>query len=258
MNTRWLIAVAGVGALGLLAVPMLAQSGSGFGPGFGPGWQGQAAAGQSISLAQAETIARQAVAQSGNAGLAVAHIMEFSNNFYVAVKDKATGQGAFELLISRYTGFVHPEPQSMMWNTQYGHMTGFRGSRGFGPGSGYGPGMMGSGFGPGSGYGPGMMSPGFGPGAGFGPGTTGPGFRSTAPAGTALLTLAQAEAQAQQYLDAQVPGAETSEAIAFPGYYTIDVDRNVKPIGMLSVNAYTGQVWYHVWHGTFVQEKDLN
>ncbi|HYM69512.1 MAG TPA: hypothetical protein VEZ44_07960 [bacterium] len=246
MNTRWWIAIGMVGAVGLLAVPVLAQPGIGCGPGFGAGYGGPAATGQPLSLTQAETIARQAVAQSGNAGLAVSHIMEFSNNFYVAVKDKATGQGAFELLINRYAGFVHPEPQSMMWNTRYGRMTGFRGPGGFGAGM------------RGRGVGPGMMGPGFGPGAGFGPGTTGPGFRSTAPARTSPLTLAQATAQAQQYLDAQQPGAKTGEAIAFPGYYTIDVDRNGRPIGMLSVNADTGEVWYHIWHGTFLQEKDLN
>ncbi|HEV2356482.1 MAG TPA: hypothetical protein VGZ23_02565 [bacterium] len=50
------------------------------------------------------------------------HMMEFSNNFYVAVKNKVTGEGAFELLVDRYTGFVRPEPQNMMWNTKYGHM----------------------------------------------------------------------------------------------------------------------------------------
>jgi len=26
---------------------------------------------------------------------------------------------------------------------------------------------------------------------------------------------------------------------------------------MVSVNGYTGQVWYHSWHGTFIQMKDL-
>ena len=31
-----------------------------------------------------------------------------------------------------------------------------------------------------------------------------------------------------------------------------------KETGMLSVNGYTGQVWYHTWHGPFVQLKDLS
>jgi hypothetical protein len=26
---------------------------------------------------------------------------------------------------------------------------------------------------------------------------------------------------------------------------------------MLSVNGYTGQVWYHTWHGSFIQEKQV-
>jgi hypothetical protein len=27
--------------------------------------------------------------------------------------------------------------------------------------------------------------------------------------------------------------------------------------GMLSVNGYTGQVWYHSWHGQFIQEIEV-
>jgi hypothetical protein len=41
------------------------------------------------------------------------------------------------------------------------------------------------------------------------------------------------------------------------GYFTFDVLRDGRPVGMLSVNAYTGQVWYHGWHGAFVREKEL-
>jgi hypothetical protein len=157
--------------------------------------------------------------------------MEFSNNFYVAVKDKVTGQGAFELVINRYTGFVHPEPQSMMWNTAYGSMTG-RGGCGYG-----------------------KMGP------AQGPGVTGPGYGSPsilAKIRTSPMSLAQARSQAQKFLDAQLPGTKTDEAITFPGYYTLDVVKEGKPMGMLSVNAYTGQVWYHTWHGAFLQERDLD
>jgi len=28
--------------------------------------------------------------------------------------------------------------------------------------------------------------------------------------------------------------------------------------GMLSVNAHGGAVWYHHWHGAFVQMRDLD
>ena len=63
--------------------------------------------------------------------LALAEVMEFDNNFYAVVTEKSTGVGAFELLVNRYTGFVHPEPgPNMMWNTKYGHMAGFGGMMG--------------------------------------------------------------------------------------------------------------------------------
>lgn len=29
-----------------------------------------------------------------------------------------------------------------------------------------------------------------------------------------------------------------------------------KITGMLSVNGYTGQVWYHTWHGTFIASSE--
>jgi hypothetical protein len=193
-------------------------------------------------MGQAEEIARQTIAQSRFQDLVPMHVMEFINHFYVAVKDKATGEGAFELLIDRYTGFVRPEPQSMMWNTKFGHMA-WWGGPGYGmmgPGSGHG--MMGGGYG-----GPAGMMGGYGYAA---PGTLQP--------GGAPLTLAQARVVAQRFLDASLAGAKTDEAITFPGYYTIDVARSGHPIGMLSVNASTGAVWYHAWHGTFIKEKDLD
>jgi hypothetical protein len=29
-----------------------------------------------------------------------------------------------------------------------------------------------------------------------------------------------------------------------------------KTLGMLSVNAFTGQVWVHTWHGTFLEMSE--
>lgn len=256
MKMRWWVALSVV-VIGLLSLPAVAQTYMGSGPGpMGPGpghMQGAPGvpqiSGQPLSIDRAEAIGRQVLRRLGYAGLVPGHIMEFSNNFYVAVKYKTSGQGAFEFLIDRYTGFVHPEPQSMMWNTQFGHMTGWGGT-GYGAGGMMGPGypggggMMGSGYGP---MGPGMM--------GSGPGMMGP----VSPArGTLSVTLAQANTLGQKFLDAQLPGARLDDAIAFPGYYTLDVARDGKVIGMLSVNASSGQVWYHSWHGTFIQEKDLD
>ena len=264
MNMGWL-ALSAVAVLGLLSVPVLAQPYLTPGPGHmgGP----QQPAGQPISITQAETIARQVLDRSGFAGLVPGHIMEFSNHFYVAVMYKVGGQGALELLIDRYTGGVHPEPQSMMWNTQFGHMAGWTGltsgtmGRGMvipgGAGSMMGPGggsiMMGPGGPGGSTMGPGgatMMS------GGMGPGMMG---QISAPSVSPSVTPAQAKSLTQKFLDARLPGAKAEDDVTtFPGYYTLDFARDGKIVGMLSVNAYTGQIWYHAWHGTFVQEKDVH
>lgn len=72
------------------------------------------------------------------------------------------------------------------------------------------------------------------------------------------VTPAQAKDKAQQYLDTFYKGTQVAEdADAFYGYYTLDVLRDGKPIGMLGVNGTTGVVWYHTWHGTFVGEKEI-
>ncbi len=72
------------------------------------------------------------------------------------------------------------------------------------------------------------------------------------------VTPAQAKDKAQQYLDTYLTGAKVADdANAFYGYYTLDVARDGKTFGMLSVNGTTGVVWYHTWHGTFVNEKEF-
>ncbi len=58
---------------------------------------------------------------------------------------------------------------------------------------------------------------------------------------------------AQAYAARVLNGAQVApELTAFYGYYTVDVLRDGKPVGMLSVNGYTGQVFVHHWHGDFV------
>jgi len=234
MNRRWLSIVSLMVVLAV-AIPGFAQT-----PRQGPP---SGVVGQPLSIAQAQGIARQFLTAQAP-GLVAFHIMEFTNNFYVAVKEKTSGAGAFELLIDRYTGALYPEPgPNMMWNTKYGHGWGM-GSYGMGGtmmgnGGMMGGGMMGSG-GSNGGIGPGMM-----------------GLPST-PAVTTAVTVVRARVLAQQFLDARIPGTKTDDASTFPGYYTLDVVRDGKTVGMLSVNAYSGQVWYHNWHGTFIQEEDLD
>ena len=71
------------------------------------------------------------------------------------------------------------------------------------------------------------------------------------------VTAAAAQDIAQRWLDANQHGTSANSADPFYGYFTVDFERNGKLVGMLSVNGYSGQVWYHAWHGTFIQLRDL-
>lgn len=63
---------------------------------------------------------------------------------------------------------------------------------------------------------------------------------------------------AQQWLDQNLPGAAAAEdADAFYGYYTIHVMQGGQVSGMLSVNGYSGEVWYHNWHGSFIDMQEM-
>ncbi len=73
-------------------------------------------------------------------------------------------------------------------------------------------------------------------------------------ASTMALTKEQAIVSAQQFLDSRLPGTKVGDESTFYGYYHFDVEKNDKKYGMLSVNGYSGQVWYHSWHGNFLRE----
>lgn len=168
--------------------------------------------GTTISIDNAKTIAQNYVASINNPDLTVKQIEEYTNNFYVQVNEVSTGNGAFELLINKYTGSIYPEMgPNMMWNTKYGMMR---------------SGILGGVFG--------------------------------APTTTMTVTVTQAQTDAQQFLTTYLPGTTTGDVTAFYGYYTIEVVNATTPYGMLSVNGYTGQVWFHNWHGAFIQELDVS
>ena len=78
-------------------------------------------------------------------------------------------------------------------------------------------------------------------------------MRSRNPTATMPVSSEQAQRNAQQWLDAYYPGAMAEETETFYGYYTLDFSRNNQTIGMLSVNGYSGEVWYHTWHGQFIR-----
>jgi len=75
---------------------------------------------------------------------------------------------------------------------------------------------------------------------------------------TMTITANQATTIATQYLSTALPGTIVGDLTAFYGYYTIEVLSGPTTYGMLSVNGYTGEVWYHTWHGTFIQELQIS
>ncbi len=205
----------------------------GFGPGgmmggYGPGpggmmggaWQGAQPQAQPLGSLDAARQAFQAyLDRTGNKDLALDEVMEFQNNFYAIANDQRTGQGAFELLADKQTGAVFLEMgPGMMWNTTYGPMAG-AGSFGWG--------MMGGWLG------------------------------QQAPSAQPTVTAEKAQQLAQQWLDQYQPGGVVDAPDSLPGYFTAHITQAGAITGMLSVNAATGQVWYHTWHGAFVAQTGM-
>jgi len=68
--------------------------------------------------------------------------------------------------------------------------------------------------------------------------------------------LAGSKKLAEEFLTGYLPEAQIMESHEMPGYYTFDFGR--KDIeGMLSVNAYSGQIWVHTWHGSYLGEMNV-
>jgi hypothetical protein len=76
--------------------------------------------------------------------------------------------------------------------------------------------------------------------------------------GPMMVSMAQAQRIAQQWLAQHKPSATTEAPDQLPGYYTIHFLQNGKIAGMLSVNGYTGQVWYHTWHGRAIRVLEVS
>jgi hypothetical protein len=189
-----------------------------------------------LTIDQVNTAAEKYLANLNNSDLEIAEIMIFDNNGYAIVKEASTGIGAFELLVDPVSLIAYPEHgPNMMWNLKYSglnhqYMMG---------GSGYG--MMGGGMM--GGYGNMMQN-----------------WNNAAPLDlTAEMTVTpeQAVEFAREYLDANFAGATTEHPTQFYGYYTLDFEKDGRIAGMLSVNGYSGQVFLHTWHGTFIEEAEF-
>lgn len=82
------------------------------------------------------------------------------------------------------------------------------------------------------------------------------GGRTAVNAGPMQVSAHLAQTTAQGWLDANQPGSSARSPDPFHGFYTVDFEKGGTLSGMLSVNGYTGAVWYHSWHGSFVQIRD--
>lgn len=195
---------------------------------FGPGMMGYAtdAGGRVGDRAAAR---ERAEAFADRLDLRVGEVMQFQRNYYAELLED-DGDRATEVLVNPSTGAVWIEyGPAMMWNTRYGMMV---------DGRWRGQGMMG---------GRGMMNGAMmGQGASFGGGAT------PSEARDRTVTATEAVRIADRWLAGEQPGSRAGEAEAFPGYFTLHVVRDGRVTGMLSVNATTGAVWFHWWHGAFV------
>ena len=226
-------------AQGMMSQPGNGSSGQGNGQGYSQGMMGGTGMGggmmggngmggtmmsiyapssRPISQDEARRRAQGFVGRYG-AQVKIRDFMVFAENYYAQVVDATTGAGLAEVLVDRYTGVVQPEPgPDMLWNTRFGMQGGQ-----------YGNGMMG----------------------GVNPGGGNQGRQ--VPSAPVRYTQTAAQKLADTFVAGYLPGGKVLEGLPFPGYYTFDYGRKAIE-GMLSVNAFTGEVWVHGWHGVYLGE----
>ncbi len=73
-----------------------------------------------------------------------------------------------------------------------------------------------------------------------------------------IIEEEEAIEKAQDFLDEVYPGSKAEDPHPFYGYYTFHTTRDGEISGMLSVNMYSGAVWYHNWHGDYIQSRKSN
>jgi len=222
-----------IGIVGLLAFPLysgLAWNNPpryGLGIPWNPGMIGPPPRTGTVQVSFDEAVDRfqNYVSATVKKDLALMEVMEFENNFYAIVYEKDSGMGAFELLIwKRSPSF------GMMGG---GMMSGAMMTGAIVPEPG--PNMMWN-----TKYS--MMRGGW----------------QTTASDEIPVSEQEARSAAESHLSQYFPGAHVEGIARFYGYYTLDFERDGKIIGMLSVNGYTRQAWYHSWHGYFIQEKEFS
>ncbi|MGB2964015.1 MAG: hypothetical protein WBB69_08515 [Anaerolineales bacterium] len=159
--------------------------------------------------------------------LILSEIMIFDNHAYAQIIEESTGVGAMEVLVDPQSKQVYPEHgPNMMWNLKYSPM-GTSGEI-------HGPGMM---------RGTGLYS--------------NNSNISVEDIADMPVSSEKAVDAAQDYLDRYQPGNQADDhSDLFYGYYTLHVLDGGEVVGMLSVNGYSGQVFYHDWHGELIETSD--
>jgi len=139
-------------------------------------------------------------------------------DYYVSIKEKDTGRGAMEILVNPYTGQTYPEyGPNIVWNEKYDMRNGY--------------GMMG--------------------------GTARNNYSrySYSRGASERVNKEEAVKAADEYVKSNISKelSVSGTGYEFYGYYTFHINNDNKIVGMISVNYYTGEVWYHNWHGELEQ-----
>ena len=80
----------------------------------------------------------------------------------------------------------------------------------------------------------------------------GPGMMGQSQTTQMAITSEQALKIAQDFLAIVFPRTKDGEIVAYYGYHTIMTTLEGDHYGMLRVNGYSGDIWYHAWHGMFI------
>jgi hypothetical protein len=84
------------------------------------------------------------------------------------------------------------------------------------------------------------------------------GMMGSGPASGSMTVSPDRAAQiAQGWLDQRGGGYFAGSPDPFYGYYTFHFLKNGQIAGMLSINGSSGLVWFHGWHGNFIQSREL-
>lgn len=187
-------------------------------PGMGQrGWgmgemfsRGQEDSAAPLTAEETEEIVQEWLKDLDQDDLVLGEVMVFDNHSYAQIMEKSTGIGAMEVLVDPATREVYPERgPNMMWNQKYSPMGSMHGRNWLEAGG-----------------------------------------DDADVAENMPVSLEQAVSAAQSYLDEYYPGEEVDDhGETFYGYYTLHVEIDGEVVGMLSVNGYNSQVFYHTWHG---------